>query len=254
MKILIANWKANPTTLAEAQALFRAEVEAAAKYPNIKTVICPPFVYLEELSKSLSAYEPIGLSAQLGAQDIFWEKSGPFTGEISTDMLKSFGISHVLIGHSDRRYVLGETDEIINKKIKAALAAGITPILLIGEKEKGDVRQDVLIDQLSRDLEGLDSQEVQKILIAYEPVWAVSTSPDSQPDTPENTLEAISIINEILLKTYSLKPKAYLYGGSISEKNVADFLGHPEIAGAVIGAASLRQEEFAKILELVSAL
>ncbi|MBI4120388.1 MAG: triose-phosphate isomerase [Parcubacteria group bacterium] len=256
MKTIIANWKANPTTLDQAKELFSAEVEAAAKYPNIQTIICPPFVFLEELSKLLTTNYSLP-TLSLGAQDIFWQKSGPFTGEISTDMLKNFGVTYVLVGHSDRRYILGESDEIINKKVRAALEAEITPVLLVGEREKSDVREDVLVDQLSRDLEGLTADQVSKILIAYEPVWAISTGPNAQPDTPENTLEAVAIIRGILSKNYSLLTTNYpliLYGGSVTEKNAADFLSHPEIGGAVIGAASLREEEFAKILELVSAL
>jgi triosephosphate isomerase len=244
VKILIANWKANPSTLAEAQELFRAEISEAGKYKGIQTVICPPFVFIEELAKIDSA--------RLGAQDIFWEKSGPFTGEISTEMLKNFGVGHVLVGHSDRRYKIGETDEMINKKIKAALEAGITPVLLVGEKDRKDDRAQILEKQLSADLDGLNVGQVSKVLIAYEPVWAISTTPNAEPDTSESTLEAIGSINEILSKTYNLKPITCLYGGSVTEKNVADFLSSPEISGAVIGGASLRKDEFANILRIVS--
>ncbi len=244
-KVIIANWKANPSTLAEAQELFSAEVIEAEKYENIQTIICPPFVFLEELAKLLN---PV----LLGAQDIFWEKSGPFTGEISAEMLKNLGVTHVLIGHSDRRYKIGETDEIINKKIKAALEAKIVPVLLVGEKNREDDRRQILEKQLSADLEGLDSGQISKVLIAYEPVWAISTTPGAEPDTPENTLEAIGLVNEILSKTYNLKPITCLYGGSVTEKNIADFLSHPEISGAVIGGASLRKDEFAEMLAIVS--
>jgi triosephosphate isomerase len=244
MKILIANWKMNPPTLAEAQELFRAEIVEAAKYKNIKTVICPPFVYIEELAKIDGT--------KLGAQDVFWKESGPFTGEISTEMLKNFGVSHVLIGHSDRRYKIGETDEMINRKTKAALGAGIIPILLVGEKNREDDRRQVLEKQLLADLEGLDSGQISKVSIAYEPVWAISTNPDAEPDTPESTLEAIGFINEILFKIHNLEPRACLYGGSVTAKNITDFLSHPEISGAVIGGASLRKDEFANILKIVS--
>jgi triosephosphate isomerase len=246
MKILIANWKMNPPTLAEAQELFRAEIVEAAKYKNIKTVICPPFVYIEELAKIDGT--------KLGAQDVFWKESGPFTGEISTEMLKNFGVSHVLIGHSDRRYKIGETDEMINKKTKAALEAKIVPILLVGEKNRGDDRRQILEKQLSADLEGLDSDQVSKVLIAYEPVWAISTTPGAEPDTPENTLGAIKIIKEFLSANFQfpISNFQFLYGGSVNKKNIADFLSHPEISGAVIGGASLRKDEFAEMLRIVS--
>lgn len=245
-KIIIANWKTNPSTLAEAQELFRAEVIEAAKYKNIRTVICPPLVYIEELAKIDNT--------NLGAQDIFWEKSGPFTGEISTEMLKNFGVSHVLIGHSDRRYKIGETDEVINKKTKAALEAGIMPVLLVGERNRNDDRRAVLEKQLSLDFDGLDSGQVSKVLIAYEPVWAISTTPGAEADTPENTLEAVEIIKEFLFGNWELGigNPLVLYGGSVTAKNVADFLLHLEISGAVIGGASLRKDEFAEILRIVS--
>ncbi len=251
-KIIIANWKANPLTLAEAQELFRAEVTEAEKYKNVQTVICPPFVYLEELAKQLqgSSLHSKDDPCSLGVQDVFWKES-----EIIEP--QKLGISHVLVGHSDKRYLPtggGETDETINKKIKIALGAGITPVLLVGERNKGDDKRQVLEKQLSADLAGLNSDQISKVLIAYEPVWAISTSPGAESDTPENTLKAIHLINEILSITYNLEPRTCLYGGSITQDNITDFLSHPEISGAVIGAASLRKEEFAKILELTSEL
>lgn len=233
MKLVVANWKANPATLEEAQELFRAEIAEAAKYENILTIICPPPAFLEELSKIDGK--------KLGMQD-FDEKQ----------ILKNAGLTHALIGHSDRRYGLGETDETINRKIKAALEAGIIPVLLVGEKNKGDDRRQVLEKQLLADLDGLTAEQVSKVLIAYEPVWAISTNPGAEPDTPENTLEALKIISEFLSVNYKLETRNFLYGGSVTEKNVADFLSHPEISGAVIGGASLHKEEFANILRIVS--
>ena len=194
---------------------------------------------------------------RLGSQDLFWEKSGPYTGEISVDMLKNFDVTHVLAGHSDRRYPPaggGESDEIINKKIKAALEADIVPVLLVGERNRNDDRKAVLEQQLVADLDGLTAEQISKILITYEPVWAISTQPGAEPDTPENTLGAILIIREFIAKTYNLKPTTCLYGGSINQNNVADFLKHPEISGAVVGGASLRKEEFAEILKISAEL
>ena len=236
-KIIIANWKANPAILEKAQELFRAEVAEAAKYKNAQTVICPPLVFLEKLAKIDNT--------KLGAQDVFWEES-------ETLEPQRLGISHVLVGHSDRRYKIGETDEIINKKIKTALGAKIVPVLLVGEKNRGDDRRQILEKQLSLDLDGLDPGQISKVMIAYEPVWAISTTPDSEPDTPENTLQAIGIINDFLTIRYTLNPRPCLYGGSVNKKNVADFLSHPEISGAVIGGASLRKDEFAEMLRVVS--
>lgn len=249
-KIIVANWKMNPQSLAEAEGLFNFSIAEAVKYPNIQTIICPPFVFIEELARRLLSvsYKPL---TGLGSQDLFWETKGAFTGEISPGMLESFSVSHVLIGHSDRRYVIGESDEVINKKIKAALETGITPILLVGERE-GEDREEVLTNQLTKNLENFSTDEISKILFCYEPVWAISTNPGAKPDTPENTLEAISFIDDFLTKNYQLSTKNYLYGGSVNEKNAVDYLKHPEIGGAVIGAASLRKEEFGRILNLVS--
>jgi triosephosphate isomerase (TIM) len=237
-KIIVANWKMNPQTPDEAKGLFEFSTAEAEKYQNIKLIICPPFIYLPLLRAT-------------GAQDVFYEEKGAFTGEISPRMLKNLGVEYVLIGHSDRRYVLNETDEIINKKIKACLITGLTPILLAGEKE-GEKREEILIRQLSRGLEGLSSGEVSKILFCYEPVWAISTNAEAKPDTPENTLEAVKFIFDFLLKTYNLKLESCLYGGSVNEKNIFDFLKHPEINGAIVGGASLRKQEFANMLKLIS--
>lgn len=280
-KIIIANWKANPAMSDEALELFDFYVGEISKYQNINLVVCPPFVYLEELAKRVQG---TGSRVQLGVQDTFWEKSGPYTGEISVDMLhpvksskagakqfdrvKNFRVSHVLVGHSDRRYkiglpsttlggskvVLGESDEVINKKIKVALESEIIPVLLVGERNRSDNRQAVLEQQLSADLAGLTAEQISKTLITYEPVWAISTQPDAQPDTPENTLEAMKIIRDILGSKLQTPNSKFLYGGSVNQNNVAGFLGHPEISGAVIGGASLRKEEFAEILQITAML
>ncbi len=242
----------NPATLGEAQELFDFYLADMPKYQNIQLIVCPPFVYLEEIAKKIK--DNIFLNLQLGAQDLFWEKSGPFTGEISTVMLKNFNVSHVLVGHSDRRYKIGESDEVINKKIKAALDTDIMPVLLVGEKSRDDDRRQAIEAQLIADLDGLDSEQVSKILIAYEPVWAISTNPDSQPDTIENTLGMIVLIKDILNSKFQIPNSKFLYGGSVSQNNVADFLKHPEVSGAVIGGASLRKDEFGNILKIISEL
>lgn len=252
-KILIANWKMNPQTLDEAKDLFEATIKAAAVFPNVQTIICPPFVFLEELSKLLPATNYQQTATSLGAQDIFWESKGAFTGEISTEMLKNLGVKYVLVGHSDRRYTIGESDETINKKVKAALAAEITPILLVGERD-GENREEILKKQLSADLAGLSVEEISKVLFTYEPVWAISTNPGAKPDTPENAIDAIKFMNNFLATSYQLPVTNFLYGGSVNEKTVVDFFKHPEIIGGVVGGASLRKEEFANMIKLVSQL
>lgn len=253
MKTIIANWKANPITLEEAMGLFDFYLAEISKYQNIQLVVCPPFIYLEELFKQLENNNHKNLIS-LGTQDVFWEKAGPYTGEVSPDMLKEFNITHVLIGHSDRRYKMGETDGVINKKIKAVLDTDIMPVLLVGEQNRGDDRKAVLEEQLSADLAGLNSGQVSKILFAYEPVWAISTTPGAEADTPENTLEAIRLIKNVLSSKFQATSCQFLYGGSVNFQNVANFLKYPEISGAVIGGASLRKEEFAEILRTAESI
>ncbi len=247
----------NPSTLEEAQDLFNFTKNEYAKIStNYELVICPPFIYLEEISKMLNSPDPryAGFDlVKLGAQDIFWESTGAYTGEISSNMLKNFRISHVLVGHSDRRYVIGETDEIINRKVKATLLAGLTPVLLVGEREINDIRENILTDQLSRDLKDLTPERIAKTIFVYEPVWAISTREHGHADTPENAVAAIQILNDILIKSFRIpSPVPVFYGGSVNESNIEAFLNRPEIGGVVIGAASLRKDEFGRILKLVS--
>jgi triosephosphate isomerase (TIM) len=257
MKTLIANWKMNPQTSDESRELFEFTVSESLKNQGLRTVICPPFVYLKELSNFLKTLNHNLENIALGAQDIFYEPNGAFTGEISPEMLKNLGVSYVLIGHSDRRYTIGESDEVINKKIRATLLAGLVPILLVGERD-GENREEILKKQLTIDLANIPNSDIEKILFTYEPVWAISTNPGARPDNPEKTIEAIKLIQNILFENHSsagdIKIENYFYGGSINEKNVVDFLGHPEISGAVIGGASLKKEVFGKIIELTSHL
>ncbi len=241
-KLIIANWKMNPATVEEAVQLARAT-------DHERLVICPPFVFLEELSRVID-------KGQLGAQDLFWEgDTGAFTGEISPEELKNLDVTHVIIGHSERRKNLGETNEMVAKKIATAIEAGLIPILCVGEtleqKEAGQ-REEVIEDEVVSALADIESD--QTIYIAYEPIWAISTNPDAEPDKPENTLEVIDFIKKIVQEvnpSIVLRLK-FLYGGSVNSKNASEFLQHNLIEGALIGGASLQAEELNKILNEVS--
>ncbi|MDP3954230.1 MAG: triose-phosphate isomerase [bacterium] len=250
-KLIIANWKDNPATAKEAEELFYFYYDAYSELRDkIDLVVCPPAVYIQELAA-------ISKSMPLGAQDVSWESSvGPHTGEITADVLKNLGVEYVLVGHSERRYGIGESDEVISKKLKAALSAGLTPVLIVGERNNQDDRKKIIEEQLAIDLDALDPESVSKIILAYEPVWAISTSQDGHPDTPQNAFDALGEIKNFVFETYRVRPDAYrsVYGGSITEGNVAAFLGHDEINGALIGGASLRKEEFSSILKIVSEL
>ncbi|PJE50786.1 MAG: triose-phosphate isomerase [Candidatus Yanofskybacteria bacterium CG10_big_fil_rev_8_21_14_0_10_36_16] len=249
-KLIIANWKANPTNVKEAEDLFRSVSESYEKVKNsVDLVVCAPFVYLERLSQIKS-------SMRLGAQDSFWDSSGPFTGEITPDMLKNLGVEYVLIGHSERRYLIGEGNNVISKKVKAVLNSDMTPIMLVGEKDKNDERETVLEEQLATGLPDFTVSEVRKVILGYEPVWAISTNKNAKADTPENALAALGIIKNYLFSVYGLEPDNYktIYGGSVNRDNIESFVKHSEIDGAAVGGASLRNKEFADMLEIVSNL
>lgn len=229
-KIIVANWKMNPQTYAEAEQLMFSAI-GTAKEKNAKVIICPPFVWLTDLSHKYKN------EISFGAQDIFWEDSGAYTGEISPKMLSSSGVEYVIVGHSERR-ALGETDEMANKKMKAALRNGLMPILAVGEKSRGDNREEILKSQLTIDLDGVDSS---RIIIAYEPVWAIGTG---EAETPEHAVEAVRMIKKIVSDI------PVLYGGSVDSKNVGDFVSRPEIGGVLVGGASIDREEIKKIIEI----
>lgn len=232
-KIIVANWKMNPQTYAEAVELTFSVIKMVEKRKNAKIVLCPPFVWLTDLSHKYKN------DISFSAQDVFWEDSGAYTGEISPQMLSSSGVEYVIIGHSERR-ALGETDEMINKKIKAVLKNSLIPVLAVGERSKGDDRKKVITEQLEKALSGVGDFSG---FIAYEPVWAIGTG---EAETPEHTIEAVKIIKSVV------GDMPVLYGGSVDSKNIGDFISKPEISGVLVGGASLDKEEFSKILEIAS--
>jgi triosephosphate isomerase len=219
--LIVANWKMNPSTLIGAKKLF-----GGIKKTN--AVICPPFVYVFAFKY-----------AQLGAQDCCWERGGAYTGAISPQMLKDLGVKYVIIGHSERRMNFKETDETINKKLKAALNSALIPILCIGEK-KGENPETVINRQLKEDLNGIIKKDLKKIIIAYEPVWAIGTG-----DFCEK-YEAKKAINFIRKKL----DNKVLYGGSVNSKVAKNYIdvGYD---GLLVGGASLNSEEFIKIVKNV---
>ncbi len=235
MKLLIANWKLNPPTAKGALDLAMSAAKAAgARSAKRKVILCPPFVYISEISRALGKKSKVGL----GSQDIFWEDRGPFTGQISGPMLKSLGAKYAIIGHSEQR-ALGESDGQISAKIKAALHSGITPILCVGYgTESHMAEEDVLMHikgQVEEDLQGADPS---KIIVAYEPVWAIGTG---KPATPEHA-ERVAMFMRIKFKI-----KKALYGGSANASNAGAFLGK-EIDGLLVGGASLDKNDFIKMI------
>ena len=241
-KYIIANWKMNPSSSEEAIRLVRGILSQTLP-ENIELIIAPPFIYLDLIKKNFKK------EIKLAAQNVGWFERGAFTGEISGLMLKNIGCDYVIIGHSERRHKIGETDEMINLKLKAAFKSGLNPILAIGEKERGDDIIKVLNSQIKSDLDGIETSEISKLIIAYEPVWAIGTG---LSDTPDHALSSALLIRKIIGNLYTPDfaiDLPVLYGGSVTAENAADFIGQTGINGALVGGASLNIEEFLKIIK-----
>jgi len=240
-KLIIANWKMNPQTLDEALSLARAS-------DNNGLVIAPPFPYLISIGKEIS-------HATLGAQDVFWEERGAFTGEVSASELKDIGIRYVIVGHSSRRIEFHETDEMIGKKLVAVIVNTMTPVLCVGETkeehDKGETEA-VIERQVTVALSSVDERDIP-IVIAYEPIWAISTAQDAKPDTPENAVQIISFIKDIVVKK-GFSHVVYIYGGSVTEGNAQSFLKKNEIDGALVGGASLQADAINAIVKVAQKL
>lgn len=242
----------NPASLKEAESLFGFFKKEAKNIKDVEIVICPPFAYLESLAKILSAKPRIS-NFKLGAQDCFWENQGAYTGEISPLMLKNLGAEYAIVGHSERRNYLGETDAMIAKKIKSVFENGLIPALCVGEtleqKKKGLARE-IIKNQIQEDLKEIKNLnlKIENLIIAYEPVWAIGTGNDCQP---KDALEIIKHIKQILDSESCILNYRVVYGGSIDPGDVAGYLQYPEIEGALVGGASLKMEEFKKIINEV---
>lgn len=241
-KFIVANWKMNPQTSEEAMRLIKSLfVFRASK--NTELIIAPPFVYLELIKKILPK------EVKLCAQNLAWGERGAYTGEISALMLKNLGCDYVIVGHSERRYKIGESDEMINLKLKTSLKYGLRPILAVGEKDQNDDIMKILNNQLKSALVGIKSSEMSRLIFAYEPVWAIGTGVS---DTPDHALSAALLIRKIISGIYSpdwANDLPVLYGGSVSSKNAADFIAQSGVDGALVGGASLETEEFIKIIK-----
>jgi triosephosphate isomerase len=254
-KLIVANWKMNPQSLAEAKKLLNSIRKGIKKYSNILKnvgiIICPPFVYLETLSKSLKT-KNYQLKTNLGAQDLFWEEKGAFTGEISPKMLKNLEVEYAIVGHSERRKILGETDEIINKKLKAAIKAKIKPILCIGEtleeRKKGKTIK-VLKQQLTKALNHLATQSLSHLILAYEPIWAIGTG---NPCKPEEAKEVLTFLKKLTQPLSHLATQPLiLYGGSVNSQNAKDYI-KVGFDGLLVGGASLIKKEFIGIIKSIA--
>lgn len=262
-KIIALNWKMNPDSLAKAKELFSVVDSQMSKVKDSSdVVICPPFVYLESLKaeSSIPAGRQEKLKVKLGAQDLFWETSGAYTGEVSPKMLKNMGVGYVIVGHSERRKYMNETDEIINKKVLAALKAGLKVILCVGElKRESRIKnkelrikkaKDYVKNQLQKDLKKIHNSLFKihnSLIVAYEPVWAIGTGKNCNPSDAAEMAEFIK--NFLMAYDLRLKSVPILYGGSVTGSNINQFFDKKEINGVLVGGASVDKKEVNKILK-----
>ena len=250
--LVVANWKMNPESVEKARDIFEETKAIAKNLKNTKVVVCPPFVYLSDLEKiNGRAGSP---QVILGAQDMFWEKAGSFTGEISPNMLKKEGESYVILGHSERRE-LGETDEMVSKKVVSAIKAGLHPILCVGEKVRDEHGEYLhfLRNQIVNSLGKLQKRYLAKLVIAYEPVWAIGKS-EEEAMKPTDVHETSLFIKKVLAEIYNSKvvvPVPILYGGSVNHNNAKDLIILGEIQGLLIGRESLQPKKFGELLKNV---
>jgi len=244
--IIAGNWKMNKT-IKEAQELVAALKEELKSVRDVEIVVCPPFTALEAVAKIIQ-----DSNIQLGAQNVHWEDSGAYTGEVSLSMLKELNCRYVIIGHSERRMHFGETNEGVNKKVKAVLRHNLTPIVCVGERleqrETGKTFE-VVRDHLRNGLQGINSVEMRKIVVAYEPVWAIGTGKTA---TPAQAQEVHSFIRNLLAELFNQDVANVVriqYGGSVKPDNIADLMAQADVDGALVGGASLKLDSFVKIVK-----
>ena len=247
--IIAGNWKMNKT-ITEALELVRNLSIELKDIKDVDILVCPAFTALYSVSQAVE-----GSNIKLGAQNLFWEEKGAFTGEVSAVMVKDAHCEYVIIGHSERRSIFKETNDYVNKKIKAALKAGLLPIVCVGERleeRKDNKTFDVIADHVHGALQGLSADDLKNIIIAYEPVWAIGTG---QVATPEQAQEVHAFIRKIIADNFGKEIAEGLriqYGGSVKPDNVKSLIEKPDIDGALVGGASLKAESFIQLVQACS--
>jgi len=242
--LVAGNWKMNKT-VAEARQLVSVMIAKLGEIANVEKVLCPPFLAIPAVAALLE-----GSGLGLGAQNLHWEEKGAFTGEVSPGMVREF-CQYVIIGHSERRTYFGETDESVNRKLRAALKVNLTPIVCVGETleqyEAGSTSE-VVRRQISAGLAGIDSASAAKIIVAYEPIWAIGTGKASSGENANFVHQ--QVIRPALSELFGAETAAairILYGGSVTGSNASEFFAYPDIDGALVGGASLKADEFVAI-------
>ena len=251
-KIIAANWKMN-MTLNESDSYLDTFLLEVAEEKRVDIVLVPPFTTLARVSERLNKIQNV----KLGAQNMHWEMGGAFTGEISAPMIRELFARYVIVGHSERRTLFGETDEIVNRKARAAHEASLKPIVCIGEtlaERDADKVEQVLETQLRGSLAGLDAKTLTDTVLAYEPVWAIGTG---RTATPGQAQAAHAFIRKVLAEisdTATAEKVRIQYGGSVKPGNTAELMSQPDIDGALVGGASLVARDFAEIIKITAAL
>jgi len=242
------NWKMNTDSRSSVELAERiASGSMGIASDKVTVAVCPPFVYLGPVTNNLRSS-----NIAVGAQDIYFESKGAFTGEISALMLKDVGCTYVLCGHSERRHVIGEPDELINKKVAAAVSGGLLPILCVGEllaEREASQTEEVVTRQMRNGLAGLGAEKVLAVTVAYEPVWAIGTG---RTATPQQAQEVHDFIRRLLAEMYDDRiagQMCILYGGSVKPQNTADLMREQDIDGLLVGGASLNADDFLAIIQ-----
>lgn len=242
--IIAGNWKMNKT-VAEAITLIE-EIKPLVKDAQCEVVVCPTFLCLDAVIKAVR-----GSNIKVGAQNMHYEESGAFTGEVSPAMLKQIGAEYVIIGHSERRQYFNETDDTVNKKLKAAYSNDIIPILCVGEtleQREGNITESILENQVTLDLEGLTKEQVENLIIAYEPIWAIGTGKTATADEANETIAFIRKTVGNMFNTEVAEKLRIQYGGSVKPSTIKEQMSKSDIDGGLIGGASLNAEDFAGIV------
>jgi len=241
-KMMAGNWKMHKT-LAEARELARQIVRGVGQKTRAEVVLGPPYTALAAVAEEIQ-----GSPVRLAAQDTFWEEKGAFTGAIAPGMLVDVGCTYVIVGHSERRQHFGDTDEAVNRKVMAALKAGLNPIMCVGEtleERESDRTFTVVETQVRRGLEGFPASETGRLVVAYEPVWAIGTGKTA---TPQQAQEVHRLIRNLLSEILGTEDIRILYGGSVTPDNAASLMAEPDLDGALVGGASLKAESFLGII------
>lgn len=250
-KLVIANWKMNPQSKKEAELIFRNISNSIKKVKNTEIVVCPPFpfIYIKEKIKNKKI--------KIGAQDVFYEKEGPYTGEVSISMLKNFNVEYVLVGHSERR-AMGDTNERVNKKILAVIKSKMSPIFCLGESDRdaNGFYLSFIKQQIIEGLRGITKSQMKNVVIAYEPIWAIGNEA-TRVATPSEFVEIRIFIKKVLADIYDIKLAndiKIIYGGSVNPLNAESFIKEGGASGLLVGRDSLNSKKFSSIINLASTI